>query len=388
MNRMRQVFVVVAALLISGSPLVMSAAQTGPDATVRAELAAIVPAADDLPVGFTFVGETFLDAEDVAAGDIDAAAITDAGFISQYVSVYQHADSDAQIRSYVSAWNDAAAAEAGFTLLEDEARLLPDASLEDGDAALGDGPSESTTGSYRLEDGTAIGTADVTFRVDNLVIGVAVEKLDGSEADLDMATSLANVVAERASAVRGGEAPAQIDLALPGQLVPLAGEGTLMQAGFLGPVEIESIYGTQGSVLTGVETSWVEALALGDPTDSPPLIILGLTTFGSADDAAFTAENAAELFAPFPAQEVVEPAPVEGASTISAFRFASAEAGEVDSYRIVFATDGSMVVVDVVGAASAEDAENAANALASAQATCQAGGECAMPELPAGFDGE
>lgn len=363
-----------------------SPAPAGPDASTRAQLAAIVPVAADLPVGYAFTGETFLSAEQIAAGEIDAAAITDAGFVAQYVSVYQHADSSSQIRAYVSAWNDAAAAEAGFALIEDEARLRPDATLTDSEASVGEEPRETTTGAYTLPDGSAIGTVDVTFRSDNLLVGIAVEKTDGSEADPEMAANLATTVAQRAESVRAGEAPAGTDLNLPSRMLTFPGAGTMMQAGFLGGDEIETVYGVQGSVLGGITTAWTESVALGEPVGAPPVVTLGISNFATPEEAATTVENASEIFAPLPGQEAVQ-VELGGADAVAAYRYAQADGGVINSYRMVFAVGQELVVVDVLGAPTEAAAADIVNQVAAAQLECMGTGTCTAPDIAAGLAG-
>lgn len=357
------------------------------DATVRAGLAASALSAENLPTGFTFAGETFLNANDLGTGGLDAATLTDTGFATQYVSVYTNPDAGTTIRSYISSWSDAAAAEEGFAFIEDESVVAPDATLADSDASVGEEPRETTTGSYPGVSGGTVGTVDITFRRDNLVAGVALETSDGSEPDAEVAGQLASQLDERVQTVLSGESPAHTDLELPGQALSFASEGQVAQAGFLGPIEVESIYGAQGSVLTGVNASWVESTFLGDSVLDSPSVTIGITTFGSPEDAAATVEQSADLFMSLANQQPVDGAALEGADVVRAFRFsgASSDGATLDSYRTIFATDNVVTVVDVQSAGSDADAADAANAIATAQLGCQSGAGCELPELPAGF---
>ena len=247
-----------AAIAASGTPALTlgSSLQAATEPAVRAELAAATLAASDLPTGFSFVGETFLTAEQVAGETLDPNALTDAGFATQYVSVYENPQAKLRVRSYVSSWTDAAAAEAGFAILEDEAMTTPGAELSDGGADVGEEPRETTSGTYPAPDGSTIRTVDVTFRRDNLLAGVALEKLDGSEVDAKTAGDLAKRMDARVQAVQKGDSPANTDLALPAKVLSLQPLGQEIQVGFLGPVEVERIYGLQGSVLDSVQASW------------------------------------------------------------------------------------------------------------------------------------
>lgn len=372
---------------IAGFAQSSSEAAPALDAAVRAELAASTLSEENLPTGYMFAGETFLNADTLAASGLDAATLTDAGFTTQYVSVYTNPESGLSIRSYVSFWNDAGAAEAGFALVEDESLVAPDATLQDSEASVGEEPREITTGSYPGQDGNTVGTIDITFRRDNLIAGVALETMDGSEPDANVAGQLATQLDERVQAVQSGESPEHTNPGLPGQVLSFASEGTVAQAGFLGPVEIETIYGVQGSVLDSVDASWVESTFLGDSIAGSPSVTIGITTFGTPEDASTTVEQSADLFTPLANQEPDDDASVEGAEVVRAYRFsgAASEGEALDSYRMIFATDTLVTVVDIQGAASDADAKDTATAIATAQLGCQNGESCDLPELPAGF---
>ncbi|HEV2073459.1 MAG TPA: hypothetical protein VGR29_07425 [Thermomicrobiales bacterium] len=388
----KSVLVLVLSATMLGSGLTALAQPTpGPsipvDVETRAQLAAMVPGAEDLPVGYQFVGETFLAADEVASGTLDAGALTSAGFITQYVSVYENPESRSRIRAYVSAWNDASAAEAGFALVEDEAMVAPNAALQDSEAGVGEDPRETTIGTYTLEDGTSVGSVDVTFRRDNLLAGVAVETADGSAADAEMATELATRLDERIETVKNGESPAHTNLELPSQVISLTNQGQVLQAGFLGPAEVENIYGVQGSVLSGIDVSWVESVMVGDPATNASIIAVGTTTFGTPEDAAAAVEQSAELFTPLANQQAVEDVSLEGADAVQAYRYSSenAEGDALDSYRLVFSTGTSLSVIDVQGAGSDIAAAETATQLALAQIACQTGSTCETPNVSAGL---
>jgi hypothetical protein len=368
-----------------------ASAQSTPTPNVddpRYQLAAVTPGSEDLPTGYEFVGETFLDIEQVSAGGFDREALASTGFVSQYVSVYENADTDQRIRAYASLWTDDAAAEAGFGILEDETITNPNDPLEDSVTDVGEEPREATIGTYTAADGTVIGTADVTFRRGPMVVGVAHETFDASEADEAVATELAVRMDERAEAVLAGESLPHVDMALPGMVVSFEGEGNgLAQAGFLGPVEVESVYGVQGSLLSGIDTSWVETTLVG-ATASSPSITIALSTFANEQDAQFVVEQAGDIFPPFADQEAVEDVMIDGADAASAFRYASSDDGDVDSYRLLYATGGMLTVIDVQRATSGDGAEEAAMTIAVAQMECQEGTACEAPDLPEGFSGQ
>lgn len=390
MQRLREIISVMAigaTMLTSG---LAATAQSTPEATQadpRDALAAVTPGSEDLPTGYSFVGETFLSADQVAASGIDAEALRSGGFVSQYVSVYENADADQRIRAYVSLWDDDQAATDGFAILEDESVTNPNDALEDAGASAGEEPRETTTGTYAAADGATIGTVDVTFRRGPMVVGIAHETLDGSAADTDLANELATRIDERAQAVIDGSELPHIDMALPGNVVSFEGEGNgLAQAGFLGPVEVESIYGVQGSLLSGIDSSWIETTLIGGKAESPSVTV-GVSTFTNPDDAALVVQQAADLFPPLSGQEAVDGVSLDGADAVTAFRYGTSEGG-ADGYRVLFAANGTLTVIDVQRAAADGAAEETAMAIANAELTCQTGGTCEAPSLPGSLTGQ
>lgn len=341
---------------------------------VQAALAAAVPAGSDLPVGYSFVGESFISASGLK-GD-EAGALEDAGFVGMYVSVYANGSRHTQIRSWASAWRDADAAAAGYDLL---GTGLDDASAESVD--IGEDPREAVSGTYK-DDSVTYTMEAVAFRHDTMLLGTAVETTDGSEPDAELASDIAGVILERATKVTDGSAPEGIDLDLPGRTLSLGTDGTLVQAGFLGPQEVEAIYGTRGSVLSKLDASWVETVAPGDGTGT---VTVGLTTFGSDEDAKGTVEQSADIFPALTDQQAVEDITVDGADSVAAYRYSSNtnEKNALNSYRIIFSAGSDLVVVDVQGAPSDAVAAEIANEVAGAQLSCQSGETCEAPDLSA-----
>lgn len=377
---------VLGSLLLSGGSAI-GAQDAAADVSLRAQMAAITLDESALPDGFAFVGETFLTADQVATGELDAAALTDAGFVSQYLSVYRSDAGDVRIRSYASAWTDAAAAEAGFALIEDEDRTNSGADLSDGDASIGEEPRETTTGSYSdpADDSVTVNAADITFRIDRFLVGVSVETTNEEPADAELAGALAAEVEGRATGVLGNQNPDGTDLALVSQVLPLQRLGSELQAGFLSPAEVEELYGLQGSALGSYTASWAQAIGLGEGDALQPFVAVGMTTFGTDADAQTVVEQAADLSPEIEGIEAVDGISVEGAEQAVAYRFPSPATGstEIDSFRVIFAVGANVGVVDVQGAPSAEVAQQVATDLASAQAVCVGQSSCTAPTLPA-----
>lgn len=340
------------------------------DLATRGQLAAITLDSSSLPDGYTFSGETFLSADQLAAGDVTADELSSAGFIGYYVSEYENPADSTTIRSYVSAWTSAAEVQVGFDLLEDEARTTPTGTFTDATTDVGSDPKELTTGTYPdpADEATTIGTADATFAVDRYLVGVAIETSDGTEANVETVTTLAADLQTRAEGVVGGSGPAGTDLAVPAAGIDVSGFGTTLQSGFLNATEAEQQLGLTGSALSGFSTSWVQSVGIGTDGAMTPIVTVASTVFG--DEAAATAviEQASNLTPGLEGLTVAEGVTVEGSSAVAAYSFSSAaiESTDVDSFRIVFATGTTLTVIDVQGASSPEAAQEAATELANA----------------------
>lgn len=372
--RIRTILSTMLAALLMMSAFHGASAQLPESTEIQAQAAAMTLTSEDLPTGFQLTGETFLPIPDVATVE---------GAVARYVSVYTNIDSGQEIRSYVILFETDDQATAGIEVLEgNEPETLSDTEVE-----MGSGNAELTTGTYESVDGRTIGTADITFVRGNAVAGVAVDNPDGSEPDGQLATDLAALMDTRIQAVQSGESA--IDLSLPAQIVPFADTGSLVQAGFLSPGESEAIYGTQGSALSGLGSSWVQTVAFGEDGASPRVTI-GVTTFATAEDAAEVVDQAGNIFQPLADQEEIDDVEVDGADSAVAFRYTSREGNIADqeSYRIIFSQGELVTVVDVQGAPDSETAEAAANAIAGAQFTCQSEGTCERPVAPGVIPGE
>jgi len=394
MSRLRQsigVLLVSTVLVLTGQAA--GAQNSGSaDVALRAQMASITLDSATLPGGYIFIGETFLAANQVASGDLTAEELTGAGFISQYVSAYRNPDSGFVIRSYVSVWTDAAAAEAGFPMVEDEARTLPEGTFTDAGASIGETPGETTTGTYPdpADPSVTVSSTDVTFRIDRFLIGATLETRDGSEPDAATIDALAGTLEGRATSAIANQSPEGTDLQLVPQALPLAGLGLELQAGFLNTGDVEQMYGLQGSALGGFNASWTEVIGLGQGDALQPFVSTGLSSFGAPEDAAAIIDQIGDLtpnadqFAP------VDGVAIDGANAVAAFSFTSAATGatEPDSFRIVAVAGAMLVVVDVQGAPSVEVAQATATQLATAQLACIGAAECAAPTLPAELTGQ
>ncbi len=389
MSRIRQVLgALIAGTMILSLAFTTSAQETGVlDPALRAQMAAITLDRAALPEDYRFVGETFLNAGQAAEGGIDAEALTAAGFQALYASVYQNQDSGYAITSYVSAWTDDAAATAGFDLTEDESVASVDGTFTDAETTIGEEPRETTTGTYPDPADTAntIGVVDTTFRNGRFLVGVSLMTSDGTEPDASLVESLAGTLEARATTALGGESPAGTDLALVAQVVPLAGFGVELQAGFLDSGDAETMYGLTGSALGDLSATWTEVVGLGE--SAAPYVSVGVTRFSSPETALSVFEQVGELAAPQPNVAAIDGVEIEGATATSANSFPSLATGatEADSVRVFALAGDTLIVVDVQGAPSVEVAQETATTLASAQVGCVGASACEAPALPEGL---
>jgi hypothetical protein len=365
--RLRSTFYsAIAATLMLPLAAISASAQVPASTEIQAQAAAMTLTTDDLPTGFSFTGETFLDLPD--AGTVPGAT-------AHYLSLYTNTDTGQQIRSYVFTFENADQASAGFDALEgDEPATLTDAALE-----LGTGNAEISTGTYERVDGTVVGTADATFVRGTAVVGVAVDNPDGTVPDAQLATDLAGLADARATAVSAGESP--VDLTLPALLAPITDNGTILQAGYLNASESEAIYGTQGSALGIAQSSYVQTVAYGED-GTAPRVTVGISTFASADEATAVVDLADSIFQPLADQQKVEDVEIDGTDAAVAYRYTSRDGttAQRESYRVIFAQGETVTVVDVQGADDSELAQAAANAIVSAQVDCQTDGVCERPQ--------
>ena len=371
-----------ALLLAPASRTVAQDASGTLDAQGRAQLAAIPLTADQLPDGYRLQSESFLTADQVASdpdGALTAEALVNSGFVGMYASVYTHESGSARITSYVSQWSSPESAASGFLQMEDDASDSTDAEL-----AAGDGPSELTTGTSNV-NGQPAQLIDATFVVGSYLVGVSSEGSQDRIVDSDGMTALAETLEGRANTVSDGGAPDGIDLALATSTLDVTNLGTEVQAGFLSPDEAESLYGLSGSSLGNLQSSWVSLVAAGDGA-SAPYIVVGRTQFEDGNTAGRVVAQAGELVPVTVSLEPVTDLSVEGVDRASGFTYvspATPDAGGANSFRIVAQVGDMLVIVDVQGAATVDEARSAATELLNAQLSCSEGG-CTAPELPLG----
>jgi hypothetical protein len=380
LKRLTLVTTIACLLLAAGSPAV--AQQLPLSQADRAAMAAITLTASDLPDGYQFAGEGFVSAENTGVTGVDPATLTGAGFKGMYLSNYLRNGATDGMASYVSAWPDAASAEKGFALLEDESVTDPNGNTKDAPLDVGAGSAELTTGTTDVQ-GTTVALLDATFVVDRYVVGVVVQAPQDAAMDAAGVTDLAKRLEARAQAVAQGQSPDGTDLALPPTVLDLRPLGAEKQAGFVSASEAEALYGVSGSSLGALKTSWVAGVATG-ADGGGPIVVIAVSSYPDADTAARVVEQSADLA---PVEMNLQPVDiaVDGADAVKGYQYASAAAadGTLDSFRGVMQLGTTVVVLDVQGAASIDAAQAAVTDLLAAQVACS-GGTCQLPDVNLG----
>ena len=345
-------------------------------------LAAMTLDSETIPEEFTLLFENFTTPEELAdnlAGQVDREALLATGIEMYYESYYINNDGNT-IRTYIIAFESIQGVRAGFNLLEDEELLVPNGSMIDLPAleGVGEPPGEITSGSRENGDGTQTNSYDISYRVNRFEVGVAMETYDESEPDSDLIDQLARDLADRCADALAGNPVSGVDGSLSELVLLLDGR-----------ISIE-----------GFETA-VETFQLTDPDDAPDGYIAGYYRGASYSDfvleilpfasvAAARFESADDVEAALQLPEAIMPSvrdledlagvEIEGADDLVAFSFSSSgEATERDSVRIFLQLDDLMLIIDVEGLETVDDAEQAATDLADALIVCVLDGECDDP---------
>jgi hypothetical protein len=354
------------------------------DTESRARLAAIPLIASEMPAGYTFAGEGFLPVERTGVQNVDPQQLVELGFQGLYRSDYRPQGAGGGISSYAWQWSDAAAAEEAFAIVEDETVTQPDAGATDAPLEAGTGSAELTTVTVVDAAGATLSVTDASFVIDRYIVGVTV--VTPVEAPIDPAavTAMVDTLEARAGTALAGQAPAGTDLAVPGTVIDVRPLGTEIQAGYLSAGESEALYGVTGSVLGGMRTSWVAAVATGE-AGAAPYISVSASVFEDADQAARVVAQSGELVPLTIDLQPVDAFAINGAESARGFQYASASSvdGSPDSFRGVIQIGTTVVVVDVQGATSLEPAFTTVTALLDAQVRCAAG-DCTLPEISLG----
>lgn len=349
------------------------------------DLAAMTLDSEELPDGYQLSSEAYVDLdllEATFADILEPGVLADLSIVGYYETTYASVDGSSQIRSYVIEYPDPAAAEDGFDILEDEDRLVTgESDLEDapGLDGVGEAPAEITTGTLGPADAEQA-TVDITFRIDRLGVGVAIETFDGSEPDQDLAEGLAIAKEARVVAALTGEEIPNIDPALVERVVALDGETI-----FEGYQTVIDGYGSADSpAAEGFIASYVRGATFSEDTleTIAPYVTVGVSSYEDEDAALAVLDASDEIILQFPELESID-VPLIGDGPTVGYSFESLIPGdEIASVRIYVAVDDALLSVDVQGFATADDALAAAVEVAEAATDCVDGGDCGPVGLP------
>ena len=352
------------------------------------DLAAMTLDSEELPEGFQLVAESYIDLDLLAENLSELATddeLDDLGIVGYYETTYAAVDGGSQIRSYVIEYPDVNAVEDGFALFEDEERMVPgETGLDDapGPEGIGEEPSEVTTGTYG-EPGAEQSAVDITFRIDRLGVGVAMETFDGSEPDEDLVEELAEEKEARVVAALTGEAIENVDPRLVERVVTFSGETT-----FEGYQSVSDAYGSVDSpAADGFIASYVRGATFSDdPTETiAPYVTVGVSSYGDEDEVLAVLDASDQIMPQFPGLEEIDAPMIDRSPTVGYSFESLIEGNDLASVRLFVAVDDALLSVDVQGFASTDDALEAAVSVAEEAVACVDGGDCGPVSLPAGL---
>jgi hypothetical protein len=347
------------------------------------DLAAMTLDSRSMPDEFQLIGEAYTPIEellDAMLGLIDRDELLATGILALYQSTYVNVADGSTIKTYVISYETVDGVQAGFDILENEELLVPNGALEDlpGLEGVGQEPSEVTTGTIEVGDGTRTCSYDVTFRVDRYQAGVAMETRDGSPPPADVIDGLAAELAERVGDVVAGNDVDQVVYELPDRLIQL--EVAASYEGYQSADET-ILADDSGSLRDGYLSGYYRAGTFSDSVTSIlPYVTIGVNQFASAADVE-AALSAPEAMMPF-FDELTEIGDIEidGSDAVLAFGFSSPQgAGVHDSIRLFIQVDDQLISIDVQGMDSLDAAQAAAFDLAELQVDCTLNAICGVP---------
>jgi hypothetical protein len=318
------------------------------------------------------------------AGLIDVDKLVATGMISMYTSFYSNRAGN-RVRTYIIAFDTIEGVQKGFNILEDEQTLVPNGAFTDkpGLAGVGEAPAEISAGYVELGDGTETKSYDVSFRIDRFEVGAAMETFDGSEPDSDIVDQMARDVAARVEAVLAGQDVTGVDVTLPDKVLDI--NGTIRLEGFETDTEAFELSNLKDSPVGYLAGYYRVASYSKTVTTTLPVVTVSLLTFESDNDVADALDNPESVMPSYPDLEQIRRLRVRGADDAIAFSYSSSSAQDgPDSVRIFAQVGDQIVIVDVQGLNSLNDAEPAAIDFAEAEIGCLADGDCSDPGVLGG----
>jgi hypothetical protein len=360
-------------------------ATTPPISTGEVLLSAMTLDSATIPGEFTLLYEFYTSPEELAdnlSGQVDREVLLATGVESYYTSYYVDDDGVTIIRTYIIAFATIPGVRAGFNLLEDEENLVPNGSLVDEPVpeGLGEPPGEITSGTIENGDGTQTFTYDISFRINRFEVGIAMESQEDGEVDAALADELAVDLADRVNAVLTGQAIDGVDAAQVGQVLEL--EGSFSFEGFQSAAETFGLPDADDAP-DGFVSSYFRGASYSEfVQDFFPFAGVTTAQFETAEDVEDALGDAESIMPSFADLDELSRVEVEGADEVAAFSFRASEESEgADSVRLFVQVEDKMLIIDVEGAETLDDAETAAVAMAEAQIECVLDGDCDDPEV-------
>lgn len=352
------------------------------------DLAAMTLDSSAMPEGFALADEHFVDLDRMTEDFVGMGAVASVAdfkalhLTGNYESFYATEDFSRVIRTYVLEYETAADVQAGFDVFEDESRTVPEevGTWEDepGLVGVGEAPSEITITTSSGEAAPPGTNVDGTFRVDRFQVGIALDTPEGTDPDRALLERLARELEERVTAVLAGEEIEGIDTTLP-ELVPTLG-GAFQREGYQTADDAFQEQVDAVDVDTFVSAYTRDASFAADPQLSPaPVLLLGVARFTDSQVTRDLLERADDLL---PAQGEYERAEVDEVAGHPAAGYTGVSGfggGEPDSFRVVVAADDLLLLVEVLGVVSVEEAEQLALGFAEDTVACATDGESCGP---------
>lgn len=421
-------------VLLVAAPLGAGAhAAASPDVTGGLDLAAMALAPGDVPAGFF---DNYDEWWVPATAFADAVgAPPPAGLERLYQSFYVRPADETTLHVFVLEFASPDAATAGAGVVDPLLRppLLmeaPIAPTHGSGPAIGGEPSALARVTFDTwaAGGPRADIVAVSFRHDRLVAGVSVERYtdppgdgtavaarathdasDPAQEPEQLAADLATTLDGRITAVLASTAPAGVDFALGGTLLPveqLADGASPVLGGYKSGSDLLrcGMCGEQNSLLPFVSAA-VGGIARGvvlgplvDGEPQPPFVSVALTAYASPSDALAVlaairqAPNDRPTAIPVPrgVKTLVSDPAIPGASAALAFHgVLDAEHPDAapDSAGVDFVVGDRLVTVDVQGGLAGDVALAVAIDLATQQAACVAAGKCATVRTPPALAG-
>ena len=417
-------------LLLSLGPRAAAGQQATPGtASGTLDLAAMALAPEDLPGGYFDEYSDWLVPADTFA-DLVIGGAAPAGLARAYQSFYVAPEAGGAVHVFLLEFTSPDQARSGAAIVDAILRPpLPEGETIGPEQAagpqIGEGPSTVTTVTFDTwaAGGPRADVVAVSFRRDRLVAGVTAERFTDPPADgtpaageaspvaadpgqEQLAMELAETLDGRIAEVLAGGTPKGVDTALAGLLLPieqLVDPATPIFGGYIAGADLLrcGICGEENALLPLVDTvqnGVVRGLSAGPLVDgepSPPFVAIAIAEFASPDDALAAlgaireAPNDRPTSIPIPrgVKTLAADPTIPGADDALAFTAVVDEENPdaaPDSAGVDLVVGNLLVMIDVQGGLSGDEALVAASDLATQQVACLASGApCTRLQAPA-----